>query len=88
MKTKPNKYWNKEKCVEEAYKYKTRKEFFSNCHSAYNKCYKEGWLDEVCLHMIDGRTLWNKEKSLNAAKTCETRSEFAKKYPSAYDLCI
>ena len=49
---KPGEYWTLEICKEEALKYSSRSEFAKGCSSAYNKARKEGWLDEVCMHMI------------------------------------
>jgi hypothetical protein len=51
MTRKPNGYWNKELSHEEALKYNTRKSFSYNSNSAYTRCMKRGWLDEVCSHM-------------------------------------
>ncbi len=48
----PNHYWTKEKCHEEALKYHTKKEFSINSPKARKYAYKNGWLDEICLHMI------------------------------------
>ena len=45
-------YWTKEKCKEEALKYKTRSEFYKNCISGYSRSYKSKWIDDVCSHMI------------------------------------
>ena len=39
--------WNKNKCIEESKKYKSRSEFSSKSHSAYQKSLKNGWLDEM-----------------------------------------
>ena len=51
-KTKSYGHWqNKENCINEAKKYKTRGEFATKAGSAYNQCLKESWLDEVCEHM-------------------------------------
>lgn len=48
---KPNGYWTKERCLEEALKYKTKKEFNKLSKSAYIKSWKEGWIKEICSHM-------------------------------------
>ncbi len=44
-------YWTKEKCFEEALKYKTRRSFSKTNGSAYNAARKNGWIDEICSHM-------------------------------------
>ncbi len=48
---KPAGYWNKERCAEEANKYKMRGEFALGSHSAYNIARANGWLNELCSHM-------------------------------------
>jgi len=48
---KPNGYWTKERCMKEALKYKTKKDFIKMSNSAYSLSYKNGWLDEICSHM-------------------------------------
>ena len=52
MERKQRGYWNKEKCAEEALKYKIRSEFFKNSNSAYTSASKNGFLDEICSHMM------------------------------------
>ena len=47
---KPKDYWSKERCQEEALKYKTRGEF-SIKNSGYSKAWENNWLDEICTHM-------------------------------------
>ena len=55
--------WTKEKCKEEALKYKFRSDFNKYSGSAYHAkfwkkssyvyglCRKNKWLDEICIHM-------------------------------------
>jgi predicted GIY-YIG superfamily endonuclease len=52
-------YWTKEKCQEEALKYKTRGEYTKNRSPSYSKAWKQGWLDDICSHML---TVGNKYK--------------------------
>jgi len=56
---KKNNYWVKERCAEEALKYKTRKDFKNKCGTAYQKSHEGGWINEICSHMI---TFGNKIK--------------------------
>jgi predicted GIY-YIG superfamily endonuclease len=49
---KPNGYWTKERCQEEALKYKTITEFRKNSGSAYEKSLEKKWNIEICSHMI------------------------------------
>lgn len=50
-KRKPKNYWNKEKCTKEALKYNKKSDFKFNSGGAYNFCKKNGWLDELSIHM-------------------------------------
>ncbi|WP_170309537.1 hypothetical protein [Litorilituus lipolyticus] len=40
---KPNGYWNKDRCVEEALKYQTRSEFKQLGRSAFASAQRHGW---------------------------------------------
>jgi peptidyl-tRNA hydrolase len=52
----PRGYWmNKEKCHEVALLCKTKKEFREKYGSAIYQSRKNGWMDEICSHMIDLR---------------------------------
>jgi predicted GIY-YIG superfamily endonuclease len=88
-KHKPYGYWTKHKCAEEALKYTSRKDFQKKCESAYSKASKEGWLDDICGHMIAGckpKGYWNKQRCGEVAKTCVTKIEYQKKYPLPYRI--
>lgn len=46
-------YWSDKKlCLIEAKKYSNRTEFSDNSRGAYFSAYKNGWLDDICSHMI------------------------------------
>jgi len=89
---KPRKYWTKEKCKEITDKYKIRKEFEKNDVNVYNICVKNGWLDELCSHMIYKRYkpkgYWTKEKCRKEAREYKTRNEFGKSSSSCYSICL
>ncbi len=81
--------WIKEKCQEEALKYKTRSEFQKKAGGAYNAAWKNKWLDEICAHMISPQKpsgYWTKERLQKEALKYKTRTEFFKKSSSAYDV--
>ncbi len=48
---KPNGFWTKEKCLEEALKYSSVKEWKENNGSSYNSAKLIGWYDECVKHM-------------------------------------
>ena len=84
----PNGYWTKERCAAEAKNYETRKEFKVKSARAYGASLKNGWIDEICAHMIEIRKpagYWTKERCAAEAKNYETRMEFQNSSHRAYD---
>jgi predicted GIY-YIG superfamily endonuclease len=83
------KIWTKEKCQEEALKYSSRSEFRKLSERAYNSSRLNGWLDEVCSHMIPLRNFkgyWTKERCQEIALKYNSRSEFGNNEPTAYSI--
>jgi len=81
------KIWNKEKCKSVALLCKTRKEFSMKYSSAYISSRKNGWLNEICLHMIIQKRpngYWNYETCKEAALNYNTRFDFSHKCSGAY----
>ena len=73
--------WTKERCQEEALKYKHRNEFQKNSGSAYNSSRSNSWLNEICKHMIETKKpngYWTKEKCHEEALKYETIKDFQK----------
>jgi predicted GIY-YIG superfamily endonuclease len=79
--------WTKERCMEEALKYNTYKEFSKYCNGAYNKCLKEKWFDELCEHLIKGNS-WTYENCKNAALKYVNRSDYQKYERGAYSSAL
>lgn len=48
---KPKGFWTKEKCQEEALKYKSRSDFAKKSGGVYSKARKNNWLNDICSHM-------------------------------------
>jgi hypothetical protein len=48
---KPNGYWTKERCMEEALKYKTRTEWHKNHRKSYDAAHRKRWVDECATHI-------------------------------------
>jgi len=61
QKKMPHGYWTKENCHLEALKYDTRNDFQQESKSAYSVALKNGWLDDICGHMIPQGN-WTKRK--------------------------
>lgn len=79
--------WTKEKCHAESLKYKTRYQFQKNSNNAYNAAYRNGWLDDICNHMIKTQkptSYWTKEKCHEESLKYTNRTEFSKKSNGAY----
>ena len=82
-------YYTKERCLEEAKKYLTRKEFCINSSGSYHACLRNKWIDDVCEHMkeiIKPPGYWTKERCLEEAKKYLTRNEFSEKSHTPYQV--
>lgn len=80
-------HWTKEKCQEEAKKYKTRKDFQKECRGAYAAAYRNKWLDDICVHMerpTPHNLYWTTERCAEEALKYTTRRDFQKSSPGAY----
>ena len=80
---KPNGYWTRERCFDEAIKYKTRSEFSRNSGKAYNTARINGWLDDYTW-FIKSKGIWVRETCYNEAKKYKTKEEFRKNGRGAY----
>lgn len=79
--------WTFEKCETEAKKYKFRSDFRSGAPNAYRAAQKNGWLNDICTHMIKRKPnpiKWTKAKCQEAALQCQTKKEFKQKYSGAH----
>jgi len=87
----PTHFWTKEKCQKIALKYNTKTDFRLNDNYPYIKAYKNGWLDNICVHMLKSdkkpKGYWTKERCIELSHTCKNRKDFIKKYKSSYDVC-
>ena len=83
VKKKPNRYWNKETCYEEAKKYSTRSDFQRLSKGAYLFALKAGWLNEYTwFKPLTG--YWTYETCKAEASKYEKRSHFKAGAPGAY----
>ncbi len=86
-----NSIWTKEKCKEEASKYEYKSEFKKGNSSAYNSAYFNGWLNEICSHMIQvykPKNYWTKEKCQEEALKYNYRMDFKLKSSVCYAKAI
>jgi hypothetical protein len=75
-------FWTKDRCIEDAKKYKSRAEWKKSSQS-YAAAQKSGWIDECSKHM-EKREKWNKEKCIKVAKECRTKTELKNSFPGAH----
>lgn len=84
---KPNGYWTKERCIEEAKKYQTKIKWKDNSGSSYSVACQNKWVYECTKHMIEKRHsvgYWTKERCLEDALKYETRFEWQKSNHGSY----
>jgi len=87
-KQKPDGYWTKEKCQEEALKYKTKTEFRNYCSSAYRASLYNNWID-LFSHMTPlykPKGYWTKKRCHEEALKYKTKTEFKNNTSSAYSI--
>lgn len=80
-------YWTKAKVAVIASRYDSRSAFGTAEKSVYNTACREGWIDEVCAHMVRKRRpdgYWTKKRLATEATKYETRTKFQKGNNSAY----
>lgn len=83
----PKRFWTKERCLSEAQKYKSRKDFFIKSNSAYSAASKQGWIKDICKHMPYQQKepgYWTKDKCRIEALQYKTKAEFRQQSSSAY----
>lgn len=54
---KPSGYWTKDKCIDMALNCSSRKEFAEKYNSAYERSRFNGWLDDVCSHIVKNKKI-------------------------------
>lgn len=86
---KPNNFWIKENCALEALKYSSRTEFQKQSSGAYDASLKNGWLNDLCVHMVRPHyKIWTKDKCAEEALKYESRINFSNNCKGAYYTSI
>ncbi len=86
-----NRYWTKEKCIEEGFKYNSKKEFREKSYSSYKISLRNNWLEEVTKHMnqtIKPKGYWTKEKCIEEGSKFNSKKEFREKSPICYKISL
>lgn len=84
---KPSGYWTKERCYEEAKKYRTKSDFRRGCSAAYNVSLRNGWMNYFVFE--EGKKpngYWNYEHCKEDALKYETRGDFQRGSHRAYTV--
>lgn len=81
-------YWTKERCAEEAAKYKTKSAFKNGSPGAFSSAYRNGWINEICQNFKLLRTYYSMEECAEEASKYNTKTEFLKKAPLHYSHAI
>jgi predicted GIY-YIG superfamily endonuclease len=74
-------------CQNEARRFTSRAAFAEHSNSAYTKCRKLGWLEEVCSHMVRARKphgFWNLATCRESAANFNTLRDFRNNANTAY----
>lgn len=72
----PNGHWTKERCIEEARKYKTVSNWEKNSSGSRSSAQDNGWMEECCSHMVYDKKpsgYWTKELCLEEARKYKHR---------------
>jgi len=83
---KPENYWTKEKCAEEALKHKLVEDFRKNSKYAYVKSYKNNWLKDFYNDYMEIK--WTKDRCLEEASKYSKFRDFQTMSKSAYTSCL
>jgi predicted GIY-YIG superfamily endonuclease len=84
-----NTIWTINKVRDEALKYNSRNDFRLKSPSAYVSAHRNGWLNDVCSHMNNGRKIngyWTIDRVREEALKYDSRKKFQKGSSSAYQV--
>ncbi|MFZ1618821.1 MAG: hypothetical protein WAT41_15855 [Flavobacteriales bacterium] len=79
--------WTKAKVMQEALKYDFRSDFKKHSPNAYTCAHRNGWIEEVCIHMIyksNNSFKWNIGMIIEEARKYKSRTEFFTRSNRAY----
>lgn len=83
--THGNKYWTKERCRNEALKYKTKIEWSNKSSSSYSTAKRMGWIEEMTQHMNKSPGDYTFEECLLESQKFNTRAQWQKTSRRTYD---
>lgn len=80
---KPNGYWNRDACYNEALKYKSRNDFQDNNKSAYYAAAKNGWINDYTW-FVNRNIKWTRDTCRSEAEKYNSKTDFMKGSRGAY----
>lgn len=80
--------WTKERCRNEAEKYRSKSEFEKGCGSAYKVARQNGWLSDYIWFDLKWEQKWTKDNCYAEAKKYKSRGEFKNKNNGAYSSAL
>ena len=85
---KPAGYWTRERCYDEAKKYRTNKEFRKDNNSAYAISVRNGWIVDYTWfeELAKPKGYWTRETCYYEAKKYNSRAEFSRECATAYEV--
>ncbi len=81
-------FWTYEMCQKSAMKYKYRTQWMEDDRRSYDVARRNGWLDNLTKHMVNGNLIWTYDKCLESALKFETKMEWMKENVSAYGSAL
>jgi hypothetical protein len=78
----------KEVVTDAARKFSTRGAFARGDDSAYKRAIRNGWIDEVCAHMLRRQVTWTKDAVAEVAQKFGTRIAFEKGARAAHGAAV
>ena len=85
-KTGQNK-WSKDRCYEEAKKYKSEEDFYKGSNYAYSKAKRQGWLEDYTWFITPRKNIiWTEKSVYNEALKFRTKTEFRTNCSPAFNL--
>jgi hypothetical protein len=85
---RPGGYWTRERCLNDAQGFPTRRAWCQGSPSGYNAALIKGWLEDCCAHMTSKNKphgYWSLERCREDAKRFQTRGAWQKGSRLAYD---
>lgn len=82
-------YWTKKRCFDTALLCKSRVDFSIKYPGAYQRCTREKWINEACIHMKTNHKpmyFWTRQRCFDIGLTFKTKKEFRENASSAYQI--